>query len=150
MSEYILNINVNSSGNAEIDGNIAPPSESTQSKISKQEKIISNAIKVQKLGIVRQIFKYEMGTVGVRTGNSDLQDKIDYSMNTAGKVAAIAGAFLISPAVGALAVVSEGISIAQKFDSYYMHKRWNDIGLAQERLRAGASYNRSRGGQGGY
>lgn len=152
MNEYVLNININKNGeDAVFSDNITPPSAvSDNNGGNAANKIISATAKLQALGLAKQVFKYQMGMVGVRQGNSDLQEKIDFSMNTAGKIAAIAGAFIVNPIIGGLALLSEGIGIAQRYDTYYTYKRWDDIGLAQERLRAGASYNRSRGGQGGY
>lgn len=95
--------------------------------------------------LARSVFRYEMSRVGVRTGNSDLQDKINYGLELAGQIGGVAGAFAIGgPAAGALALAAVGISYAQKYDQYNYNREWEGISLQQSRLRAGPSWNRSR------
>lgn len=103
--------------------------------------------------IPRQIFRYELSRVGVRTGNSHIQDKINFGMQLAGDIGGIlmsaVGGLAIGGGIGAAiglatSAASVGLGYMQKIDQYEYGKEWESISLWQTRLRAGPSLNRSR------
>lgn len=151
MDKYVLDININSEGGNATNKNVASPSGAKKNEDKSLKDTATSIVgTAQAVGIVKQIFGYKISNVAVRSGNTHAQDKIDFTMSAAGTIVSIGAAFVLNPVLGFLAIASTVVDAAQKFDTYEYNKKWESVGLSQERIRAGASYNRSRGGRGAY
>ena len=102
--------------------------------------------------VAKNIFQWQIGLVGRNTGNSLVQEKINYGMQIAGQIGSSAGMFGLGLALGnplmMLAGVTSGInsliSYVQEREQFNYDRTWESRELVYARERAGMSYNRSR------
>lgn len=85
----------------------------------------------------KSALSYATSHVGMYTGNSDMQDKVNAGLGLAGTAVAIAA----NPAMG---IAMAAFNLATKAMEYSHKKNEEGIGLNQIRRRAGPSLNRSR------
>lgn len=103
-------------------------------------------------GITGSIFQWQISLVGRNTGNSLVQDKINYGMQLAGQIGSSVGIFGLGAALGSplmmIAGVTSGISTlinyAKQREQFNYERTWESRELVYARERAGMSYNRSR------
>ena len=102
--------------------------------------------------VAKNIFHWQIGLVGRNTGNSLVQEKINYSMQLAGQISSSVGMFGLGAALGnplmMIAGVTSGINTligyAQQREQFNYERTWESRELVYARERAGMSYNRSR------
>lgn len=90
--------------------------------------------------------------MGRNTGNSLVQEKINYGMQLAGQIGSSVGMFGLGAALGnplmMIAGVTSGINTlinyAQQREQFNYERTWESRELVYARERAGMSYNRSR------
>lgn len=91
-----------------------------------------------------QITDRHVGSIGSRTGNYVLQERIQNGLNIAQKMIGVGVSFAVNPVLGGLNVVSEGINFA--FD-YVQRKReimWQNRAASELARRAGYLSNQNR------
>lgn len=102
--------------------------------------------------VTKHIFQWQIGLVGRNTGNSLVQEKINYGMQLAGQIGSSVGVFGLGAALGnplmMIAGVTSGINTlinyAQQREQFNYERTWESRELVYARERAGMSYNRSR------
>lgn len=102
--------------------------------------------------VAKHIFQWQIGLVGRNTGNSLVQEKINYGMQLAGQIGSSVGVFGLGAALGnplmMIAGVTSGINTlinyAQQREQFNYERTWESRELVYARERAGMSYNRSR------
>lgn len=102
--------------------------------------------------VAKHIFQWQVGLVGRNTGNSLVQEKINYGMQLAGQIGSSVGVFGLGAALGnplmMIAGVTSGINTlinyAQQREQFNYERTWESRELVYARERAGMSYNRSR------
>lgn len=95
--------------------------------------------------IVKSSFDYQVTLIGRYTGSKHAQDIANASMKIAGQVGGIALAFATGNYVaGALMTAGAVLGYAREAESSRYERKWENIGNAIGRERAGASFNRSR------
>ena len=102
--------------------------------------------------MAKNIFQWQIGLVGRNTGNSLVQEKINYGMQLAGQIGSSVGMFGLGAALGnplmMIAGVTSGINTlinyAQQREQFNYERTWESRELVYARERAGMSYNRSR------
>lgn len=102
--------------------------------------------------VAKNIFQWQIGLVGRNTGNSLVQEKINYGMQIAGQIGSSVGMFGLGAALGnplmMIAGVTSGInsliSYVQEREQFNYDRTWESRELVYARERAGMSYNRSR------
>lgn len=102
--------------------------------------------------VAKNIFQWQIGLVGRNTGNSLVQEKINYGMQLAGQISSSVGMFGLGAALGnplmMIAGVTSGINTlinyAQQQEQFNYERTWESRELVYARERAGMSYNRSR------
>lgn len=102
--------------------------------------------------VAKHIFQWQVGLVGRNTGNSLVQEKINYGMQLAGQIGSSVGVFGLGAALGnplmMIAGMTSGINTlinyAQQREQFNYERTWESRELVYARERAGMSYNRSR------
>ena len=102
--------------------------------------------------VAKHIFQWQVGLVGRNTGNSLVQEKINYGMQLAGQIGSSVGGVGLGAALGnplmMIAGVTSGINTlinyAQQREQFNYERTWESRELVYARERAGMSYNRSR------
>lgn len=95
--------------------------------------------------IIKSSFDYQVTLIGRYTGSTHAQDIANASMKIAGQVGGIALAFATGNYVaGALMTAGAVLGYAREAEASRYERKWENIGNAIGRERAGASFNRSR------
>lgn len=84
-----------------------------------------------------QIVDRHVSTIGSRTGNYVLQERVQNGLNVASKVIGIGVSFAVNPILGALNVVSEGINIAFEVAQRNREIMWQNRSANELARRAG-------------
>lgn len=95
--------------------------------------------------IVKSGFEWQVSLIGRYQGSQQAQDIANASMKIAGQVGGIALAFATGNYVaGGLMTLGTLFSYAREAEENAYQRKWENIGNAIGRERAGASFNRSR------
>ena len=95
--------------------------------------------------IVKSGFEWQVSLIGRYQGSQQAQDIANASMKIAGQVGGIALAFATGNYVaGGLMALGTLFSYAREAEENAYQRKWENIGNAIGRERAGASFNRSR------
>lgn len=102
--------------------------------------------------VAKHIFQWQVGLVGRNTGNSLVQEKINYGMQLAGQISSSVGMFGLGAALGnplmMIAGVTSGINTligyAQQREQFNYDRNTENVSRALLMERAGPSFNRSR------
>ena len=95
--------------------------------------------------IVKSGFDWQVSLIGRYKGSQQAQDIANASMKIAGQVGGIALAFATGNYVaGGLMTLGTLFSYAREAEENAYQRKWENIGNAIGRERAGASFNRSR------
>ena len=95
--------------------------------------------------IVKSGFEWQVALIGRYQGSQQAQDIANASMKIAGQVGGIALAFATGNYVaGGLMTLGTLFSYAREAEENAYQRKWENIGNAIGRERAGASFNRSR------
>lgn len=102
--------------------------------------------------VAKHIFQWQIGLVGRNTGNSLVQEKINYGMQLAGQIGSSVGVFGLGAALGnplmMIAGVTSGINTlinyAQQREQFNYERNMENVSRALLMERAGPSFNRSR------
>ena len=95
--------------------------------------------------IVKSGFEWQVSLIGRYKGSQQAQDIANASMKIAGQVGGIALAFATGNYVaGGLMTLGTLFSYAREAEENAYQRKWENIGNAIGRERAGASFNRSR------
>ena len=102
--------------------------------------------------IGKQLFSWQLDIVYRNNGNALMKQKIDAGFQLAGQAAAAGGLFVAGIATAnpllllgaATSAITTAIGYGREYEQYNYERRWEGIGLAYARERAGMSYNKSR------
>ena len=95
--------------------------------------------------IIKSGFEWQVSLIGRYKGSQQAQDIANASMKIAGQVGGIALAFATGNYVaGGLMTLGTLFSYAREAEENAYQRKWENIGNAIGRERAGASFNRSR------
>lgn len=95
--------------------------------------------------IIKSGFDWQMSLIGRYKGSQQAQDIANASMKIAGQVGGIALAFATGNYVaGTLMTAGTLLGYAREAEENTYQRKWENIGNAIGRERAGASFNRSR------
>lgn len=94
--------------------------------------------------LARNAIVWHMDIVGRNKGSTDIKQKIESISSLGGQLLSVGIAFGISPVMGAVATVGVALNYLKQMEQYNYEQRWERYALGEARLRAGASYNRSR------
>lgn len=95
--------------------------------------------------IVKSGFEWQVSLIGRYKGSQQAQDVANASMKIAGQVGGIALAFATGNYVaGGLMTIGTLFGYAREAEENTYQRKWENIGNAIGRERAGASFNRSR------
>lgn len=103
------------------------------------------------VAIGNKIVTTAINRVGITTGQTTFQERLNYTYNTAMRVTAIGGAILggiasgnyLAAIAGAASAVSWGIEVAVADMNIQTERRVESIGIRQANIRAGASGDRT-------
>ncbi len=137
---------------------IAPTSSGGETPTNTSGKMKRNSLKEQAGGyvfykrivapFVRQGLQYQIGTVALRTGDHELQARLqsayDIGSQAVGLVENIAVGFMVGNVGGALAgallsVAQTGVSLVQKYETFNLNKNLENTSLALMNVRAGGN-----------
>lgn len=104
---------------------------------------VSKAMSVAKQ-FSAQIVDGYISSIGSRTGNYVMQEKAQNAMSIVGKAVGIGTAFIANPALGAVALVGEGISFGFQIAERNRQIMWQNREAEQLRRRAGYNSNYNR------
>ncbi len=91
-----------------------------------------------------QIVSGHISSIGSRTGNYVLQERIQTGLNVAQKVVGMGVSFALNPVLGALNVVSEGINFAFEVAERNREIMWQNRQASELARRAGYLSNQNR------
>ena len=94
--------------------------------------------------LARNAIVWHMDIVGRNKGSTDIKQKIESISTLGGQLLSVGIAFGISPLMGAVATAGVALNYLKQMEQYNYEQRWERYALGEARLRAGASYNRSR------
>lgn len=94
--------------------------------------------------LARNAIVWHMDIVGRNKGSTDIKQKIESISSLGGQLLSVGIAFGISPVMGAVATAGVALNYLKQMEQYNYEQRWERYALGEARLRAGASYNRSR------
>ena len=140
-----------SGGRAKQNGGVAPTSNGENASgfnISKKQAIGLGVVAAKK--IVHRVVTKAINQVGVRTGNTTLQEKLAYTEGCIERglaigTAIIGGAIAGNPLVvlaGVGAAVSWGVDISVAQEQIRLERAVENIGISQANIRAGAGGDR--------
>lgn len=92
-----------------------------------------------------QIVDRHVATIGSRTGNYVVQERVQRGLGIASKVIGIGVSFKINPILGALNVVSEGVGLAFDIAERNREIMWQNRAASELARRAGYLANQNRG-----
>lgn len=84
-----------------------------------------------------QIVNRHVSSIGSRTGNYVLQERVQNGLNVASKLIGIGVSFAINPVLGALNLVSEGINVAFDVAQRNREIMWQNRSAGELARRAG-------------
>lgn len=84
-----------------------------------------------------QIVNSHVATIGSRTGNYVMQERVQNGLAIASKVIGIGVSFAVNPALGALNLVSEGIGVAFEAAQRNREIMWQNRSASELARRAG-------------
>lgn len=85
-----------------------------------------------------------ISSIGARTGNVALQNQIQGAVSIVGKGAGVGVAFAANPYLGAVALISEGISTSFDIANRIRERQWSNRQAAELARRAGYLTSRNR------
>ena len=91
-----------------------------------------------------QIVNGHVSSIGSRTGNYVLQERVQNSLNLVSKVVGIGVSFAINPVLGALNLVSEGIGLAFEVAQRNREIAWQNRAASELARRAGYLSDQNR------
>lgn len=91
-----------------------------------------------------QIVNKAVSSIGSRTGNYVLQERVQSSVNVATKVVDLGVTFAINPIVGSFALVSEGIGLAIDIAQRNREIMWQNRSASELARRAGYLSDQNR------
>ena len=91
-----------------------------------------------------QIVNRSVSTIGSRTGNYVLQERVQSGLNIAQKAISIGASFAINPVLGALNLVSEGIGFAFNIADRNREIMWQNRQAGELARRAGYLSDQNR------
>lgn len=145
MAEITINFTLQGDGISGVSGtedNIQPSGEQAKAN-AKTAFTVNKALSVVKqLGT--QVFDSSIAQIGAITGNYVMQERIQNTMNVAGKVVGIGTAFIANPILGTVALAGEGISMGFQISARNREIMWQNREAEQLRRRAGYNSNYNR------
>lgn len=91
-----------------------------------------------------QIVNKSVSSIGSRTGNYALQDRVQSSVNVVTKVVDLGFTFAINPIIGAFTLVSEGIGLALDIAARNREIMWQNRSANELARRAGYLSDQNR------
>lgn len=141
-------INANGNGKSRGSGKAAESTTSGGKAVSTAQDAIDASIVARELSaIARQATSLVVSSVSITTGNTASQERIEFGMNAAGKLAAYGTALITGniPAVAIMAI-NDTVNIVMKASQIALNEKVEQESLVLSRDRAGIAFNRSRMG----
>lgn len=99
------------------------------------------------VGVASQVITYQVGRVGIETGNYQLQNEVSAALKGFGIIGGLGVGVALNPALGGIAIGMTALSEGLKYRSYSWERKYEGemLGIRQERAGIGALSNRVRG-----
>ena len=141
-------INANGNGGSGGSGKAAESTTSGGKAVSTAMDVIKNSVIAREITtIVRQASSFAVSTISLTTGNNVSQERIEFGMNAAGKLAAYGTALATGNVVAAgIMALNDTITTVMNAERIRLANSVERESLALSRDRAGVAFNYSRMG----
>ncbi len=143
MADITINFTLQGDGNGNATGDSVQPKGQTAKENAKTAFTVSKAMSVVKQ-FGTQIADGYISSIGSRTGNYVMQERVQNTMSIASKIIGIGTAFIANPILGAVALVGEGIGFGFQVAERNRQIMWQNRAAEQMRRRAGYNSNYNR------